>query len=286
MWEKYRRFADESRDCVVCGHAITITDDSIWCKDGFFYAVKCDHCHMVQVAPCVNNEGLSTFYSGYFQKRQASQLTINQRRKQYEIDHKFVIRFAVQGRLLDVGCGDGRFLTTFSDKFEKVGLELSEEAAKFAKDVYGLNVIQGQLGVNDALKGFFDVIVFRGVIEHLPDPKMACLRAKQLLKNNGLLCFLATPNVESFAAHVFREKWNQWHPIEHLNLFSSATLHKLVGIQDFELSAVEYPYIGTPYESIEHDYSAMMDYIRGNSLNEKSPPFWGTMMNVIFKYKE
>ena len=132
------------------------------------------------------------------------------------------------------------------------------------------------------------MIIFRGVIEHMYNPRKIIKRASELLKFGGKLFFCATPNGNSFCASIFRERWNLWHPIQHINIFTVKTLHKLCGTNKFKVIAEEYPYLNTPYENYKRDYKFLLDYIKNpkkKSLNSKSPPFWGNMLSLILEKK-
>ena len=109
-----------------------------------------------------------------------------------------------------------------------------------------------------------------------------------MLKPGGLIYFCATPNLDSFCAEIYREKWNLFHPIEHINIFSVRTLHRLMGVKRFLLVEERYDYLNTPYENQNNDYKKLTDDINLKNSGrwyevEKSPPFWGNMMSVIYK---
>ena len=43
------------------------------------------------------------------------------------------------------------------------------------------------------------------------------------------------PNVNSPSAIRFKDKWNQFDPIQHINLFSSKTIEKIAKVYGFKL---------------------------------------------------
>ena len=127
----------------------------------------------------------------------------------------------------------------------------------------------------------------RGVIEHVPDPIETIKKVSQLMKSGGLFYICATPNGESFAAKLYKQNWNLFHPIEHLWHFSIRNISLLT--QDFDLKLIwsDYPYIGTPYENIYEDVNLINDKIKSEKLgktnNNVSPPFFENMMSLIFE---
>lgn len=100
---------------------------------------------------------------------------------------KFVLDVTPQS-LLDVGCGDGRFLSLVGDQVEKkVGCDLSSRAISFAKamnpdvDYRCVDVHQ----IDEA----FDVVTAIEVLEHIPDSNLEHFVAKLFdrVKKNGIL---------------------------------------------------------------------------------------------------
>lgn len=54
----------------------------------------------------------------------------------------------------------------------------------------------------------YDVIVFRGVIQYLLDPRKDLAKAAELLKDNGIL-FISGSNSESLCFRLFKGKFTQ-----------------------------------------------------------------------------
>lgn len=74
--------------------------------------------------------------------------------------------------ILDVGCGDGRFLGLLSDKIsKKVGIDLSERAISFAK-AFHPEVDYRCIDIKD-LNENFDVISCIEVLEHIPEEQVS-----------------------------------------------------------------------------------------------------------------
>jgi SAM-dependent methyltransferase len=89
------------------------------------------------------------------------------------------------GRLLDVGCGDGRFLDAAQAAgWRPVGVELSREALRGVGGRHRVLV-----GTTAALRtgAGFAAITFWDVLEHLPDPAAAVRGAVAALAPGGLL---------------------------------------------------------------------------------------------------
>ena len=121
------------------------------------------------------------------------------------MDKNFLEQFINKGKVLDVGCGGGIFLSRLNKKFDKYGIDLDESSIKFAKKKFDYTFKIESLENDSFKKNTFDLIIFRGVIEHLYDPKKIILRARELLKNNGKLFFCATPNAKNFAQNCIEK---------------------------------------------------------------------------------
>jgi SAM-dependent methyltransferase len=118
-------------------------------------------------------------------------------------------------RVLDVGCGSGRFLALFAGAgWRTVGVEMSPRLAAFARDQMGLDVTQEDF-LGAPLEGSFDLILMFHVIEHFVDPVAAVRRARELLAPGGAV-FVETPNWESIGARWRGRRWSHYIPPEHL----------------------------------------------------------------------
>lgn len=115
-------------------------------------------------------------------------------------------------RLLDIGCGQGRFGEAVKRKLpacETWGIEPVAEAATAAA---GRNdrIINGTVeAINDLPKGHFDVITMNDVLEHIDYSEPVLATVKTLLRPGGRLV-LSLPNVR-FYLHlrdlIFHKDW-------------------------------------------------------------------------------
>lgn len=163
-----------------------------------------------------------------------------------------------RGRLLDVGCGSGRFLAKMRNfGWEVTGVEPDPKAVEVARKVLDIEVCQGTLEDTEFTQDSFDALTMSHVIEHVADPLVLLKECKRVLKPGGRLV-LVTPNVESLGAWAFNQAWLHWDPPRHLFLFSPRTLTRCVesaGLRILTLrtSALEAPSMWTQSRHLRRD---------------------------------
>lgn len=133
-------------------------------------------------------------------------------------------------RLLDVGCGSGKFLyeMKIAAGCRVYGLDISEEAVKTARSAYGLEVFKGLITEAPFDLGSFDVITAWQYLEHINNPLDALRKFHYLLKPDGI-CVISTPNFDSFNAKIFRSKWFPLECPRHLCIYTPETVTLLLG---------------------------------------------------------
>ena len=277
----------ELSKCICCDS----TKIEKWVEFNGFKADICKNCGFIFMNPQLSITGLQEFYCNYIGETRLNNCKkMKQRSFQYKMDVDILKKFAENGKILDVGCSGGYFLKEIPDTFEKFGTELDPFAIELAKE--NLNISSKNLYLGDVLDcsfsvSSFDVITMRGVIEHVPEPRKTIEKINSLMKSGALFYICATPNGASFSASLYKKDWNLFHPIEHLWHFSEKNLSLLTNDYDLKLIWSEYPYIGTPYETINDDINLINKKIENNKLNKIdntiSPPFFENMMSLIYK---
>jgi len=127
-------------------------------------------------------------------------------------------------RLLDVGCGNGKFLVCMRNMGWKVaGVEPDAQAAAVAQHQYGIQIHPGPLEQAGLPEDSFDVVTMNHVIEHLSEPLATLVECRRVMKNNARLV-VVTPNTESWGCRIFGSAWLHWDTPRHLFLFSPQAL--------------------------------------------------------------
>ncbi len=144
---------------------------------------------------------------------------------------KTIQAFAPKGKLLDIGCSTGDFLSVAKDFYEAEGIELSHWAFEITQR-RGLRVHIKYLSEMAQSGKLFDVVTLWGVVEHLENPAGEIRHINRLSNMGGIVC-LWTGDTDSIFFRVMRKKW--WYLMgQHIQLFSKKSLDRLMRDNGFE----------------------------------------------------
>lgn len=143
----------------------------------------------------------------------------------------------VRGKLLDVGSGAGLFVWVAKESgWDASGLDPSKGAVKAAKRRFGVKVERGLFENFKAEPESFEVMTMWDALEHFINPLEALLKARELLKKDGILA-LTTINIESWFSKLLGSSW-PWLIRIHLWYFTPETLTKLLEKAGFKVEWV------------------------------------------------
>ncbi len=195
-------------------------------------------------------------------------------REQFIGDIEYVLKYLIclkPGKILDIGCGLGWFLSALPNVWDKYGLEVSKTAAKHAKE-YG-NIYHGALKDAPYAENFFDIIFIHHVIEHMEKPEKEIRLIRRILKPCGVL-ILGTPDFDSGCARRFGRQYRLLHDKTHVSLFSNDSMHRFLRNNNFEIQKVEYPFFETRFFTKEN-------LLKLFDTDLISPPFYGNFMTFF-----
>ena len=150
----------------------------------------------------------------------------------YKRLEQLVSRHVSGPTVLDVGCGDGVFLSTLSDRWVKQGLEPSTSGSGLAKKK-NLDVSCATLDTS-ARQHQADLISALDVIEHVIDPHHFVESFKRHLRPGGVVLLL-TGDADSYPARIAGPQWSYLRWCGHISVFSQSGLRKLLDSHGFEV---------------------------------------------------
>jgi SAM-dependent methyltransferase len=152
----------------------------------------------------------------------------------YKWLEQLVRQYVSSKTILDVGCGDGIFLSTMPDDWTRQGLEPSASGASLARK-RNLDVARATL--DSSPKQYqVDLITALDVIEHVIDPHHFVESLKRHLRPGGVVLLL-TGDADAYTARTAGPQWSYLRWCGHISVFSQAGLRKLVESHGFEVLA-------------------------------------------------
>lgn len=158
-------------------------------QEGQFQMVRCSLCQFIYLNPRPTDESLLHFYQDYLPEDVSS---VEAWQKMMESIFKkaadLIEQYKQRGKLLDVGAGFGFFLSEMKRRgWEVAGVEISQKAIDYAKDVLGIHLQLEPLERVGFPEREFDVVSGFYVIEHLPRPMEFLKECHRILKPGGFL---------------------------------------------------------------------------------------------------
>jgi 2-polyprenyl-3-methyl-5-hydroxy-6-metoxy-1,4-benzoquinol methylase len=246
---------------------------------GLYDIDRCERCGTEQTTPVPTPEQLKHLYEQYYNFGGEKSTRYTKWRELFLFSSLYRSFLKVDGdisfharkgagRLLDVGCNEGRGLKFYKrNGFTAEGLELNETAAQVAR-ARGYTVYTQTLETF-APSTLYDVVVLSNVLEHTPDPK-AMLGAICRVLNPGGYVWISCPNNRSWLRTVFGRFWINWHVPFHIVHFSARSLTQLLELEGYAVTEMRFE---TPSLWAAHSFVARFFAKRGKQTKQLRNPF-------------
>ena len=157
--------------------------------EGSFQMVRCPSCQFIFLNPRPTLDSLLRFYQKYLPEEQTSIKSWERMMKPvFRRAANLLVQYRRSGRLLDVGTGFGFFPAEMKKRgWEVAGVEISQKAMDYARDVFGLTIFPGPLEEAAFPDNDFDAVTGFYVVEHLSHPMAFLGECHRILKPGGLL---------------------------------------------------------------------------------------------------
>ena len=273
--------------CGACKHGsyshLLTGKDLLHGLQGQWDLVTCDNCQLTQMHPMPRPEELTGYYPATYYAHQDSHGTFRKIRvsriKKFVLRHhygyppgkgRWPLRLAArclslliskkklfqwigEGRLLDVGCGQGKALWRLQAFGWSVqGVETDSQAAAMGHE-HGLRIHVGDLGSARLSDQSLDLVRMSHVLEHTPDPVAVLAEVRRILQPGGR-AWIAVPNLGSAG---FKRYQHNWFPLEiprHLYHFTESSLRQLCQQVGLRVLSVRFKNnVSTTMDSMEYE---------------------------------
>jgi 2-polyprenyl-3-methyl-5-hydroxy-6-metoxy-1,4-benzoquinol methylase len=137
------------------------------------------------------------------------------------------LNISSNGKLLDIGCGNGSFMKAFNNeypKWEMTGLELDDKNKSIVESIDGVKKLH--VGEVDSLDEKYDFIVLIHALEHITEPIDLLQKIKNILNPGGFL-FIEVPDLKTSPFDLLIA--------DHCSHFTIDTLSNVVNNAGFEI---------------------------------------------------
>lgn len=294
-FRKYRNHLIQ-RVCPVCGSA---EHKSLTNYAESFSVVQCEKCTLIFIKDAPNKACLDDYYQNSESVRLLTEFYINRNKQNRNpvsasrlanlVDTAVAMK-QPHLNILEVGCGDGKFLRALKEALATrgihvtlYGIEPNLEASGCAR-ANGISIEQSYLGLEDideeSSSESYDLILLFEVIEHVVFPEKMLKKLYSDLKLGGVL-ILTTPNISGLeniltGYNGYRVLAHAICPPAHIQGFNRLTLGLLANRVGFFIHSIEARGLFDAY--------ALQHYIRKNSLAGPGEQLYG--LNKYFSLAE
>lgn len=209
-----------------------------------FQVLKCSYCGFRWLTPPAEPEDFNNFYSaGYYANQTHGGQPLDERTESLSVCYQETIdkflKLGLKGKLLDVGCGRGEFLSIALKSYNQIeGIEPSPYGAEIANDL-GITIHNGLLSELHERKLTYDGIHCCHVLEHVPNVNAFMQDIKNVLNPGGIVYIEVPIQFDGILdiADRIRNKKHEYsdYSIHHHYFFTPKSIKLLMEKFNFEL---------------------------------------------------
>lgn len=249
----------ENTGCAVCGADNSTpfveaqnTHGSHFLSGERFTLVKCKSCGLVYVNPRPSQAEIKKYYaSDYYVSGAGIKVSLERLLTNYFLNKKknLVRSFKKNGKILDVGCGDGRFISLFASdkKWNAYGIEPNPGGSDISKRRSKAVILNMELSECRFPEADFDVITMWHVLEHVYEPNWLLLDIKRILKEDGIF-IVAVPNTNGIGFRLVKRNWFHLDAPRHIYHYNPRTIKKILDKNGFSILKIIYPVTEYPLD--------------------------------------
>ena len=204
------------------------------CRMASWYGVKmfhkvaiCRDCGHIQVYPLFDEQESAIVNKRFFGKKYlpAGIQNPHNSKKENKLDERLSPYLRAGLNILDVGAGEGWAMDYFrKHDCRYFAIEAVARLAETIRERGGTVIGKSLFDHGEDYENFFDVVVFRAILEHMLNPLAALSRVQHFLNSSGLV-YLSVPNAANFSVRKgFRTSYLR--PV-HISYFCGGNVLRL-----------------------------------------------------------
>jgi SAM-dependent methyltransferase len=201
---KSMKFSHAKEQCFICGKELLPHKSTRY--------LKCLGCGLVITNYVANSKSEEPYPADYYGREGVKFVSL------FEIIRDLCLKYRVNAvkrktafasrRILDIGCGNGKFLNDMLRfGYGIYGVELQGPAFDAARRIRSINLVpEDKLSPDSFKEDSFSAITLWHTLEHINNPLNILIYCSRWIQKDGFL-FIEVPNIDSYQARLFGNKW-------------------------------------------------------------------------------
>ena len=232
----------EHINCPICGGN---NSKLLWKSKDFRYKicadpfniVRCDSCNLLFLNPRPAKEDIAIFYPTDFHRQDCS-LSYKIIEPLFKIAQESIINsiknLKKNGKILDIGCGNGDFLLAMKGAgYDVWGIEPSRDSQRYCNEQLKGRIFYNTLEDTKLEQETFDIITMFHSLEHVYNLDGLFKGINRILKNDGII-FICVPDTDFFESKLFGPYYYNLEAPRHLYFFTKNSLSMLLDKYGFK----------------------------------------------------